>query len=227
MNKLKKKAGRKRTYDAEKTHEVILDAAEASFAEHGYNGVSMDSIAEKSGYNKSLLFQYFGSKLGLYTEVVKRADMAMSELLGQVIARLSGAEEIVEDRQSFGGFLEVLCGTFFDYLLQHPRFMRMLAWEQAEGWSTYAEIVPRMMADEDNLLETIFQKAQTRGLLRSNLPSIIQTSTILQLCLTYITYIPLYEIVLHDKKTLRSQDSLLRARAYVVHFVVGGMIKDR
>jgi len=226
MKKSKSKAGRRRVYNAEKTRETILDAAEVSFAEHGFNGVSIDAIAKKAGYNKSLLFQYFGNKLGLYTEVVKRADAAMSELLARVVSPLSKTGEIVKDRRAFKGFLKLLCGTFFDYLMEHPLFMRMLAWEQAEGWRTYAKIVPRMLTDEDNLLETIFQKATKRGVLRSEYPPLIQMSTILQLCLTHLTFIPLYEIILRDGKRLRSKDSLSRAKEYVIAFAVGGTIKD-
>ncbi|HET9221202.1 MAG TPA: helix-turn-helix domain-containing protein, partial [Roseiflexaceae bacterium] len=89
--------GRKRVYDAERTREAILDAAEAVFAEHGFDGVSVDAIAAAAGYNKSLIFQYFGDKLGLYTEVVKRADQAMTELLAQVLAPLLEDEAIVSD----------------------------------------------------------------------------------------------------------------------------------
>ncbi|HET8578180.1 MAG TPA: helix-turn-helix domain-containing protein, partial [Methylomirabilota bacterium] len=58
--------GRTRTYDAARTREIILDAAEALFAEHGFHGTSVDAIAVRSGYNKSLLFQYFRDKVGLY-----------------------------------------------------------------------------------------------------------------------------------------------------------------
>ncbi len=226
MKNLKKKAGRKRVYDAGKTKEAILNAAEAAFAEHGFNGVSIDEIAKEAGYNKSLLFQYFGNKLGLYTEVVKRADAAMSEMLLRVMAPLNRADEIVKNHRTFSSFLAAISGTFFDYLTERPLFMRMLVWEQAEGWRTYAKIVRRMLTDEDNLLEAIFRKAGRRGLLRSDFPPLIQMSSILQLCLTYLTYIPLYEIIIRDGKRLRSQDSISRAKEYLVDFVVGGMIKN-
>ena len=72
MSESGSKRGRGR--DAEKTREVILDAAEAAFAEHGFAGSRMDAIASVSGYNISLLFQYFGDKLGLYVQVLKRID---------------------------------------------------------------------------------------------------------------------------------------------------------
>src|SRR2546426_766171 len=69
---------RGRTHDAEGAREAILTAAEAVFAEHGFDGARIDAIAKSSGYNSSLLFHYFGDKLGLYAEVVKRERAGLS-----------------------------------------------------------------------------------------------------------------------------------------------------
>ena len=65
---------RGRTHDAEGAREAILNAAEDVFAEHGFDGARIDAIAAAAGYNKSLIFQYYGDKLALYAEVIRRAD---------------------------------------------------------------------------------------------------------------------------------------------------------
>ena len=65
---------RGRMHDAEGTRDAILNAAEEVFAQHGFDGARIDAIAATAGYNKSLIFQYFGDKLGLYAAVVRRAD---------------------------------------------------------------------------------------------------------------------------------------------------------
>src|SRR5579862_4740048 len=70
------------------TREVILRAAEAVFAEQGFDGARIDIIAEASGYNKTLIFRYFGDKLGLYTAVLEQADKEMSEFMTHVFAPL-------------------------------------------------------------------------------------------------------------------------------------------
>jgi TetR/AcrR family transcriptional regulator len=64
---------RGRTHDAEGAREAILNAAEKVFAEHGFDAARIDAIAQESGNNKSLLFQYFGDKLALYAAVIRRA----------------------------------------------------------------------------------------------------------------------------------------------------------
>src|SRR5690242_10524771 len=107
-----------RARDANKTRKTILDAAEAVFAQHGFDGARVDAIASTSGYNSGLLFRYFGDKLGLYTEVLKRADEEMSELLTRVFAPLLLDETIVSDAQRFRAFLTTTFGTFFDYMVE-------------------------------------------------------------------------------------------------------------
>lgn len=78
----RRKQGRERVYDAQSTREAILSAAETLFAERGFDGTSMDAIASQAGYNKSLLFQYFGDKLGLYSQILKHSDREMANLDG-------------------------------------------------------------------------------------------------------------------------------------------------
>lgn len=43
----------------------ILRAAEAEFAEKGFDGARVDAIAARAGVNKALLYYYFPSKAGL------------------------------------------------------------------------------------------------------------------------------------------------------------------
>src|SRR6266851_9743041 len=112
MAELERKPGR--TRDADRTRQVILDAAEAVFAEHGFDGARFDAIAQASGYNRSLIGQYFGDKLGLYTEVNKRIDRDINELGARVLAPLLEDETIASDAHRFRAFLETAIGALFD-----------------------------------------------------------------------------------------------------------------
>src|SRR5215469_7598351 len=117
---------RGRWHDAKGTREAILNAAEAVFAEHGFDGARYDAIAQAAGYNKSLIGQYFGDKLGLYAEVVKRIDRDITELGMRVLAPLLENETLVSDAGRFRTFLETTIGLLFDYQLGHPHFMRII-----------------------------------------------------------------------------------------------------
>src|SRR5260221_1458977 len=131
---------RGRAHDAEGAREAILNAAETVFAEHGFDGARIDAIAATAGYNKSLIFQYFDDKLGLYAEVVRRADREMNELQAGGIAALSEDENISSNAHTFRTFLEKTIKIFFDYLVEHPRIMRILLLEMAKGWQNLAKI---------------------------------------------------------------------------------------
>jgi AcrR family transcriptional regulator len=51
----------------------MLEAAGAAFATHGFHDASMDEIAQSAGISKPMLYNYFGSKRGLYVAYVERS----------------------------------------------------------------------------------------------------------------------------------------------------------
>ncbi|MBC7123931.1 MAG: helix-turn-helix transcriptional regulator, partial [Pseudothermotoga sp.] len=53
--------------------ERILEAAKAAFSERGFDGVSMEEIAQRAGVRKPLIYYYFPSKEVLFEEVWNRA----------------------------------------------------------------------------------------------------------------------------------------------------------
>jgi len=185
-----------RTRDAERTRQVIVDAAEAVFAQHGYDGARIDVIAQISGYNKSLIGQYFGDKLGLYTEVLKRTDRDLTALQARVLAPLFEHNVGPMDAENFRTFLTIVVRTMFDYLLDHPHFLRILTWEMAEGWQTYKQIVSHLQSEDREPFERFFQQAEQAGLLRSGFTPLIQLAMITPICQSYLATLPLYEVML-------------------------------
>ncbi|GCF09984.1 hypothetical protein KDI_35480 [Dictyobacter arantiisoli] len=204
---------------------MILSAAEAVFAEHGFDGTSVDAIATQAGYNKSLLFQYFGDKLGLYTQVLKRADGEMSDLLTRLFASLLAVNDdaVVLQAHQLKSFLTAMVQALFDYLFEHPRLMRILNWEMAEGWQTFAQIASQFPPTDMVQLEPFFRKARQAGLLRSDFVAMIQLTLMVPICQVYLSYLPLYQRLLPDED-LSSASELVRTREYLVDFVVAGMM---
>src|SRR5258707_5361646 len=132
---------RGRADGAEGGREAILNAAETVFAEHGFDGARIDAIAATAGYNKSLIFQYFDDKLGLYAEVVRRADREMNELQAGVIAVLSEDETISSHPHTVRTFLQTTIKFFFYYPVEHPRIMPILLLGIAKGLPSPAKIL--------------------------------------------------------------------------------------
>lgn len=50
---------------------AVLEAAQALFAEQGFDGVSIDQIAQKAGVSKLTVYSHFGDKDGLLSAVVR------------------------------------------------------------------------------------------------------------------------------------------------------------
>ncbi len=63
---------RTRYSSSREKHETrILQAAEGVFAQFGYNGATLDTIAERAGLSKQNMLYYFASKQQLYQQVLK------------------------------------------------------------------------------------------------------------------------------------------------------------
>ncbi|NBH04644.1 TetR/AcrR family transcriptional regulator [Amycolatopsis sp. SID8362] len=62
-----------RARNAAATREAILNSALEAFTRAGYDGVGVREIAESAGVTAMLVNRYFGSKEGLFAEVVEAA----------------------------------------------------------------------------------------------------------------------------------------------------------
>lgn len=216
---------RGRVHDAEGAREAILNAAEEVFTEHGFDGARIDAIAARAGYNKSLIFQYFGDKVGLYVAVLKRVDQEMSQLQVELFAPLLVDETLASDARKFKALLEKIIGALYDYMAAHPRLVRMLSWEQAEGWNVYRRIYEQFQAEDTEPLMKLFAIAEQNGLLHSTFSPMIQLMLALQVCLSQLSWVPLYQMVLPGED-FASDKARARLKAYVVNFIVAGIMVD-
>jgi AcrR family transcriptional regulator len=215
---------RGRVHDAEGAREAILNAAEEVFAEHGFDGARIDAIAEVAGYNKSLIFHYYDDKLSLYSEVLKRIDQQASEFQASLLEPLLADEHLTSDTSKFRTFLRAVMRLIFDFLVEHPRILRMLAWEGAEGWQTMRKIASQFNSDDVQLFRRLLGKAQEAGLIRPGRDPYMMFTIAYSTCLSYLTFTPLLEIAFEED--LSSPDALERAKELIAEFVIDGMMVD-
>jgi AcrR family transcriptional regulator len=129
---------RKRLTKAEakaRTRELLLDAAAHTFAQKGFAGASVDEIAEAAGYTVGALYSNFGSKEGLFVDVMRsRASDRINEAI-QIVnegdagegARLRALGQLlvnVADKEV--DFLP-LEAEFWLYAVRHREAMQKLA----------------------------------------------------------------------------------------------------
>jgi TetR/AcrR family transcriptional regulator len=216
---------RGRAHDAKGAREAILNAAEKVFAEHGFDGARIAAIAAEAGYNSSLIFQYFGDKLGLYTAVLKRIDEQAGQVRAESFEPVFADEAIVSDAHTFRTLLETAIRTIFDFLVEHPRLVRIYAWEEAEGWQTYAKTSSPSDARDIELFQTLFTRAQKAGLIRPSLDPAIMVNIVTDICLSYQTALPRYQVTMKDRD-FSSPEMLTRAREQIVDVLVHGIMVD-
>src|SRR5579863_1387502 len=93
----------------------ILKAARKVFARHGYDGATMDDVAEACSIAKGTLYLYFKSKRQIYLGVLKE-DL---QLLREATARAIAAATTAEAR------IRAFINTRFDFCEQHRDFFRI------------------------------------------------------------------------------------------------------
>jgi AcrR family transcriptional regulator len=123
------RAPRRRIGRAERERQ-ILDAALAVFGERGYQGASMDQVAERVGVTKPVLYTHFGSKHGLLLACIARARAELLEVTSTAAASASTPEEMLR------------LGTlaFFDYLQDRAPEWTVLYSESAVAGEALEEI---------------------------------------------------------------------------------------
>jgi len=64
----------------------LIEVARGLFAERGFEGTSIEEIAQRAGVSKPIVYEHFGGKEGLYAVVV---DREMETLLEMITASLT------------------------------------------------------------------------------------------------------------------------------------------
>src|SRR5215470_18462808 len=80
----RRRQGRRR--DAAATREALLAAGRTLFAERGYDGVPVATIAQRAGVNKAMINYHFGGKRKLYRTIV-------SDTFAEIVAHVERLAE--------------------------------------------------------------------------------------------------------------------------------------
>jgi AcrR family transcriptional regulator len=87
------------------TQEAILDAAEAVFANNGFDGATTRAIAEAAGVNAALIHYYFRSKENLFEAVFARRSDAINSRRRHLKDALFAAKDRPELEELLDAFL--------------------------------------------------------------------------------------------------------------------------
>lgn len=109
----------------QKRMKEILDAAQEIFTEKGFEGVTINEIADRALAAKSTVYEYFESKSEILTEIVARGFSLLSEYVQRKIAGVDDPRErIVALIRAELRFFEKRIAFFEMLSLDRPEFGR-------------------------------------------------------------------------------------------------------
>jgi AcrR family transcriptional regulator len=131
--------------------EQLLDIGRTLFASKGFDGTSVEEIAEKAGVSKPVVYEHFGGKEGLYAVVV---DREVSRLLDRITASLVGGHP----RE----LLEQAAGALLEYVERDTDGFRILVRDSpvASSSGTFASMLSDVATQVEHVLAGEFK---TRG----------------------------------------------------------------
>jgi TetR/AcrR family transcriptional regulator len=147
----------RRPRDAQATRALLLDHAARAFADKGFDGARIDEISAASGINKRMIYAYFGDKDGLYRAVL---DERLSQALELTSVAGTGAPRAQAER---------IIGRFFDFLADHPDFVRLLSWEALSGERRGRKILLQRLEAGLEPLRAVLRRGVEDGTFRRDL----------------------------------------------------------
>jgi TetR/AcrR family transcriptional regulator of autoinduction and epiphytic fitness len=154
--------------DTSQKRESIIAAAMEEFRGRGYEGVSMDRIAEVAGASKRTVYNHFPSKDELFQAVVDRFASQMHSLklisydpkrsLEEQLSEFADAELAVVEDPAWMGFIKVLLVVFMrDPELARKAMSRHMGGEDPmTAWMREADLDGRLAIEDPGLAARVF-----------------------------------------------------------------------
>lgn len=101
----------------------LLEVAKTVFAEHGYDGTSVEEIAARASVSKPIVYEHFGGKEGIYAVVVDRESARLLEMITSRLGPDIGAREQIHASAL----------AFLDYIDADPAGFRVLTRDMPSG----------------------------------------------------------------------------------------------
>jgi TetR/AcrR family transcriptional regulator len=132
---------------------AVLAAARVEFAARGFSGAGVDRIALKARVNKAMIYYHFGSKIGLYREVLRDG---FRRLTGEARAAIAGAPSGIE---KFDAYIASLLQT----ASAEPHIVPILLREMAGGGRNIDAETLRLMTGLFVVVKEILDQGRAAG----------------------------------------------------------------
>ena len=202
----------------QETKERLMDVAEALFADHGFNGVTVRDITQVAGTRLADINDLFGSKDILFSEVViRRASLINADRL-QLLSSVTVSDNKEIERYN-------VVQAFGDPFLQRST--------ESEGWRNYLRLLSQLVntrsvvllliADYFNPIAEAFTKRLAEILPHLNERQLLNAYQFMLTAMLSI-FSDNHRIDILSQDRLHSSD-FTEHYEDVKHFIVGGMLK--
>jgi TetR/AcrR family transcriptional regulator len=154
--------GQEKRRDAERSRKAILSAAEAQFAERGFDAVSLGQIAAAAGLSRGTPSYFFGSKEQLYQAVLEQAFSDREEATRNACRPLV-AWASANDSASLQAPMSQAVEGYIEFLRLRPSFLKLIQREELAGGARLRG-VPRESRAIEEAFEMVLSVADKRGL---------------------------------------------------------------
>ena len=153
----------------------LFESATEEFADHGYDGASLNRILDKSGMSKSSLYYYFDDKADLFSTMIERAMLHLLREVGGLDVNGFTAETYWSDIEDFYRRSISLISTDQWYVRLGRTIYRL------RGGKKKLPAVDRLFGMAQSIIEDILKRGQALGVVRTDLPHSLMIASIMGL----------------------------------------------
>ncbi|MEW9807100.1 TetR/AcrR family transcriptional regulator [Mesorhizobium sp. ZMM04-5] len=203
--------------DSAATRAALLSTAISEFADKGFAGARVDEIANRAGVNKQLLYHHFGNKDDLYRVALETVYSEIREKEKALhLSDLTPAEA-----------MRTLIGYSFDYLVEHPEFIRLVNDENAQGapHAARSEELTEMHWPLVDLLTETLKRGAAEGVFRDDMDPINVYISIAGISYFYFSNNPTLSAIFD--RALNSPEAIAQRRTHVIEFSMAALRRNQ
>jgi AcrR family transcriptional regulator len=203
-----------RTRDADRTQQAILRAAMGEFSESGLAGARMESIAERAGINKRLIYYYFGNKEALFLSALETTYADIRE-----------AERALKlESLSPGDAVRRLVAFTWEHYLEHPEFLTLINNENLHRAKhlKHSKRIREMNSPLVHLLGEVLERGRREGTFRAGVDPVHLYISIAGLAYFYLSNNPTLSTVF--ARDLMSPKALSERLSHITDVVMAYLL---
>ena len=137
-----------------KTAEIILESAKRNFMQKGFEGTSINDVADDAKINKSLIYHHFTNKENLWKAVKGRI----------LESAIPDSPQMLDFNQTtLKDFLETFVTFRFQLYANHPELVRLMGWQRLESQGeSLSGVTIKKFTEIDQKIISLQKKGQIR-----------------------------------------------------------------